>query len=133
MSSWQEHVDALVRTGKVSRAAICGLDGATWAASSGFQVDLNEARVIAAAINNKDYAALLVSQGVYVNGDRYNLVKSDLGENLFAKRAGHAAGGCYARKTGQALIVAIFNEVISAATCVCEIEKLADYYISMQL
>ena len=36
---WQAYVDdALLRTGQVQNAAICGLDGKEWAASSGFQV-----------------------------------------------------------------------------------------------
>lgn len=38
---WQAHVDdALLRTGQVQRAAIFGLDGKEWAASSEFQVSI---------------------------------------------------------------------------------------------
>jgi profilin len=39
--SWQAYVDQqLVGTGKVSRGAIFGLDGSTWAISPGFNVRL---------------------------------------------------------------------------------------------
>jgi profilin len=44
--SWKDHVASLVATGHVSRAAIVGLNGVTWGASSGFNVDPAEAKQV---------------------------------------------------------------------------------------
>lgn len=39
--SWQDLVDTnLLGTGKVSKAAICGVDGQVWAKSNGFGVSI---------------------------------------------------------------------------------------------
>jgi hypothetical protein len=42
-------------------------------------------------------------------------------------------GGCYLLKTTQTVIIATFHSPISAPDCVCEVEKIGDYLISMQL
>ena len=41
--------------------------------------------------------------------------------------------GCVITKTGQCVIIAVFESPISPSDCVCEVEKLADYLISMQM
>jgi hypothetical protein len=131
MTSWQEHTDALVRTGKVTTAGILGHDSVLWAGSSGFALRDNEARMILAAIDSSEYASVLLSKGLYIMGERHALVKSELHESLFAKRAGQGGGGCYARKTGKTIVIVTFSETITPQDCVCEVEKLADYYVSM--
>ena len=38
MAGWQQHVDALLGTGKLHQVAILGHDGRTWATSPSFAV-----------------------------------------------------------------------------------------------
>ena len=36
-------------------------------------------------------------------------------------------------RTTSTLIVALYESPVSFTDCICEVEKLADYYVSMQL
>jgi profilin len=50
--SWQTYVDTnLVGTGSVTKAAIVGHDGGSWAASAGFAVGADEAKALVAAFS----------------------------------------------------------------------------------
>jgi profilin len=50
--SWQTYVDTnLVGTGSVTKAAIVGHDGGSWAASAGFAVGADEAKSLVAAFS----------------------------------------------------------------------------------
>ena len=42
-------------------------------------------------------------------------------------------GGCLVTKTTKTLIIAVYESPISATDCVVEVERFADYFISMQL
>ena len=44
--SWEDHANAMVATGAMTKAAIHGLDGAAWGASPGFEVTREEAAVL---------------------------------------------------------------------------------------
>ena len=46
---------------------------------------------------------------------------------------GAGLGGVYVTKTGKTAIFAVFEAPASLADCACEVEKLADYYVSMQM
>eukprot|EP00052_Salpingoeca_macrocollata_P033742 m.9429 g.9429 ORF g.9429 m.9429 type:complete len:133 (+) comp5510_c0_seq1:28-426(+) len=130
--SWQDHADALVSTKHVSHAAIHGLDGKKWASTEGFEVGIEEARTIIAAIDSPDYAALLPKTGVFVGGERFTYVRSDQGKNLFARKSGHQVGGLFVSKTTRAVLITLFGDNVSATDCMCEVERLGDYLISMQ-
>jgi profilin len=50
--SWQSYVDTnLVGTGSVTKAAIVGHDGGSWAASAGFSIGADEAKALVAAFS----------------------------------------------------------------------------------
>ena len=57
----------------------------------------------------------------------------DHGRNIFGKGIGGAGSGCCITKTTTAVIVSTYKTPISAPDCVMETERVADYFISMQL
>merc|ERR1712232_860393 len=62
--SWQDYVDKnLVGTGKVKKAGIYGLNGAKWAASSGFNVTATEVKNLLAGLSDN---SKLQTSGVVV-------------------------------------------------------------------
>eukprot|EP00056_Hartaetosiga_gracilis_P009568 m.137642 g.137642 ORF g.137642 m.137642 type:complete len:72 (-) comp13149_c0_seq4:1803-2018(-) len=54
----------------------------------------------------------------------------DPGHSIIAKSK---LGGCVISKTSKAIVIGVFKNPISVEQCVCEVERLVDYLISMQL
>ena len=121
--SWQAYVDQqLVGTGKVSRGAIFGLDGSTWAISPGFNVSADEVKKIIAGFS--DSGALLGS-GIMCEGQKYMTLKAD--PRSVYGRKGNTGIVCV--KTNQCFLVGFYDDKIQPGECTLVVEKLADYLI----
>jgi len=121
--SWQSYVDdQLVGTKNLTKGALLGLDGNTWATSPGFKVTPAEGAALAALFNNPPNA---FSTGITVAGTKYLALKSD-NRSIYGKKG--AAGVCTV-KTGQTLIIGVYGEGIQPGSAANSVEKLADYLI----
>eukprot|EP01120_Amphizonella_sp_Union-15-10_P013149 TRINITY_DN607_c0_g1_i15.p1 TRINITY_DN607_c0_g1~~TRINITY_DN607_c0_g1_i15.p1 ORF type:complete len:127 (+),score=30.15 TRINITY_DN607_c0_g1_i15:114-494(+) len=121
--SWQAYVDSnLVGTGKVSKAAIIGHNGGTWATSSGFVVSPQEGLDLAAAFKD---ASNLRSKGAFINKEKHMVVLAN-DRSIYGKKE---KGGFAAVKTTQAILIGTYVEPLTAGNCNNTVEKLADYLI----
>jgi len=119
--SWSAYIsDQLEGSGHVTRAAIAGLDGQTWAASEGFTVSPTEVKGLVAAFTNPD---AMRAGGMHV-GDIKFIFLSGTEEVLRGKKGKQ---GVHVAKTNTCVIVAIYEEPIQAQQCATTVENLADY------
>eukprot|EP01101_Sappina_pedata_P008198 TRINITY_DN44_c0_g1_i4.p3 TRINITY_DN44_c0_g1~~TRINITY_DN44_c0_g1_i4.p3 ORF type:complete len:127 (+),score=72.79 TRINITY_DN44_c0_g1_i4:63-443(+) len=121
--SWQSYVDdSLVGAGHVHKAALLGHDGNTWATSAGFAVTPTEGAALAALFNTPANA---FSTGITAAGTKYLALKAD-GRPIYGKKG---SSGVLVVKTGQAIIVGVYNEGIQPGAAVNGVEKVADYLV----
>ena len=123
MSAWQEYVDnQLVATGEITHGAIVGLNGALWAASPGFTLGNGEADALIAAFND---STNIRANGFQLKGIKYVTLKAE-GRSIYGK---HGTTGCATARTGQAVIIGLYDEAQKAGNAANAVEKLADYLI----
>jgi len=121
--SWQSYVDEqLVGTGNISKAAIIGLDGNAWAQSAGFALKAGEGAKLAALFKKPTDA---FAQGITVDNTKYLAIKADE-RSIYGKKG---AGGVVTVKTGQSVLIGVYNETIQPGNAATAVEKLADYLI----
>eukprot|EP00056_Hartaetosiga_gracilis_P009560 m.137704 g.137704 ORF g.137704 m.137704 type:complete len:130 (-) comp13149_c0_seq14:1803-2192(-) len=128
--SWTSQAENLVATGKVTSSAIFGLDGVKWGGTEGFEPIGTEIQYILNALDDEQTAVLLPKVGVTIGGKKYTYLRRDPGHSIIAKSK---LGGCVISKTSKAIVIGVFKNPISVEQCVCEVERLVDYLISMQL
>ncbi|XVF48605.1 hypothetical protein PTKIN_Ptkin03bG0203400 [Pterospermum kingtungense] len=127
--SWQTYVDnQLIGSGKVTAAAIIGHDGSVWAKSSTFpQFTPEEITVI---MNGLAEPGSLFSTGFSLGGVKYFVIRVKPGALI---RGGKDSGGVSVRKTGQALIIGIYDRPMQPQRCYFIVEELGDYLIDQGL
>ncbi|CAL1711119.1 unnamed protein product [Somion occarium] len=123
--SWQTYVDSnLVGSGKISRAAIIGLQGGVWASSPGFTLSTEEQQAL---INGFSKADQIQASGIRLAGQKFfTLSVSD--RSIYGKKQ---ADGTIIVKTKQAILVAEYDAPIQAPEATPIVEGLADYLISV--
>ncbi|KZT55625.1 Profilin/allergen [Calocera cornea HHB12733] len=123
--SWQAYVDDhLVGTGKISRAAIIGLQGGVWAASPGFDLSIPEQQAIVRVFQDPSAAQ---ASGVRLAGTKFFTVQVD-DQKLYGKQG---PNGCTLVKTTQAVVVAEYKAPVLAGEANVVVEKLGDYLRSV--
>lgn len=121
--SWQEYVDKhLVATQHVTKGAICGLAGGTWATSPGFNVSEAEIKCIAGAFNDP---TALRTNGLYVNGQKFFLLTAT--DKVL--RGKLKSSGVTIAKTNSAMIIGYYDEPIQPGNSSKVVESLADYLV----
>mmetsp|Transcript_48519 Transcript_48519/g.67427 ORF Transcript_48519/g.67427 Transcript_48519/m.67427 type:complete len:132 (-) Transcript_48519:56-451(-) len=128
--SWQAYVDNnLVGTKACKSAALVGLDGNTWATSAGFAVSPAEAKAIIAGFGPPGSAgqAALQAKGMHCGGVKYMFLRAD-DRSMMGKKG---TAGLHCTKTGKAVIIALYDQPITAGQCSVVVEKLADYLIGV--
>jgi len=119
--SWQDILDVgLLRSGKITQAAIVGQDGEVWAESAG--CNITEAERGAIMQGFETYPA----REIFVGGRRYSTTMGCL-DVLLAKRKD--GGGCVVKKTGQSVIIAEYISTADVMAALSLVERLADYLI----
>jgi len=120
--SWQSYVDDQLIAAGFHQAAIIGLDGNPWAVSPGFGLKAGEGAKLAGQFKNPPD---VFASGININGVRYMGIKGDE-RSLYGKKG---AGGIVNVKTGQAIIIGIYNESLQPGNAANVAEKLADYLL----
>jgi len=119
--SWQEYItSSLEGAGTVKKAAICGHEGTTWAASDGFSVSAAEVSVLVNGFSNEDQ---LRASGMVVNGLKFFFLSA--GEGVL--RGKKDKQGLHVVKTNKAVIIAVYEDPIQPGQCAKTVEDLGDY------
>jgi profilin len=119
--SWQAYVDQLTAQG-LKQGAIVGHDGSQWAASAGFALKGDEGKKLASGFNDPNSA---LSAGIHVGGNKFLAIKADA-RSLYGKKG---AGGIVVVKTGQAILIGVYDDTVQPGQAATAVEKLADYLI----
>eukprot|EP00161_Ancyromonas_sigmoides_P022041 TRINITY_DN6659_c0_g1_i2.p1 TRINITY_DN6659_c0_g1~~TRINITY_DN6659_c0_g1_i2.p1 ORF type:complete len:187 (+),score=64.47 TRINITY_DN6659_c0_g1_i2:81-563(+) len=120
--SWSEYVEKqLIGTGAVTSGAILGHDGSIWAQSANFKIQGSEG----AALNALIGTPAPFESGIMLGGVKYMCIKSEE-RSLYGKKG---AAGVVIVRTGQAIIVATYDENLQPGQCTLVVEKLADYLV----
>ncbi|KAI1730551.1 profilin domain-containing protein [Ditylenchus destructor] len=123
--SWQDLVNNnLIGTGHVSKAAICGFDGSIWGKSDNFNINASEAAAAAKGFDQKD---TLLGTGLRFEGEKFFVLNAD-DERIIGKKG---SSGFFIYKTGQAVIVAIYEGGVQPEMCSKTTGALADYFRSI--
>ncbi|OQV21091.1 putative Profilin [Hypsibius exemplaris] len=125
--SWQDYVsNNLLGTGTCSGALIAGHDGSIWAEGGDIKGRASQPELALISKGFED-ASGFQAHGAYIGGDRYIFLTSD-GTVMRLKKG---TGGVIAVKTGQAMILATYNDTIQPGQCSVVVEKLGDYLKSV--
>ncbi|KAI0725903.1 profilin [Fomitopsis betulina] len=123
--SWQAYVDSnLLGTGKVTKAAIIGLQGGVWASSAGYTLSAQEQKDIVNAFNNPGSAQ---ASGIRLAGQKFFTLQAN-DRSIYGKKA---ADGCVLVKTKQAVLIAEYSAPVQAPEATPVVEGLADYLIGV--
>jgi len=124
MSGWQAYVDNnLVGTGSVTKGAIFGQDGSTWAITPGWNISAAEVKSLTEGFS--DNGAKLRANGLYMGGQKHIVLRAD--ERSIYSKVG--SSGAASVKTKSAVLVAFYDDKIQPGACANVVEKLADYLI----
>ncbi|KAJ8080347.1 profilin, required for normal timing of actin polymerization in response to thermal stress [Marasmius tenuissimus] len=119
--SWQAYVDTnLVGSGKVSSAAIIGLQGGCWAQSPNFTLSTEEQKAIITGFQNP---SSVLSGGLKLAGQKYFAINAD-DKTIQLKKQGD---GAVLVKTTQAVLVAAYVAPIQQPEAATVAEGLGDY------
>ena len=124
--AWQPYVDSsLLGTGKIVAGAILGHDGSIWAASPSLSALTGpEASTLLAAF--KDPAGIR-AEGFKLAGTKYITIVST--EREIYGKAG--AGGVCCVKTGQTVVVGVYDEKTVSGEAAKIVGSLGDYLTSV--
>ncbi|PAV73230.1 hypothetical protein WR25_14319 [Diploscapter pachys] len=123
--SWADLVNNnLVGSGNVSKAAICGFDGAIWGKSDNFKINPEEAVTAGKAFTQLD---TLLGTGLKFEGEKYFVLNADQ-DRVIGKKA---ANGFFLYKTKQAVIISIYEGGVQPENCSKTTGALADYFSSI--
>ncbi|XP_057765227.1 profilin-2 [Salvia miltiorrhiza] len=133
--SWQTYVDEHLMCDiegnaglKLASAAIMGHDGAVWAQSANFpQFKPDEINGILTDFNEPGH---LAPTGLFVAGQKYMVIQGEPGAVIRGKKG---SGGITIKKTGQALVVGVYEEPVTPGQCNMVVERLADYLLDQGL
>ncbi|KAI0260756.1 profilin [Gloeopeniophorella convolvens] len=123
--SWQAYVDNnLVGSGRVQKAAIIGLQGGVWAASTGYSLSPEEQKAILQLHTHLDQTQ---ASGFRLAGQKFFCLQGN-DRSIYGKKQ---ADGAVIVKTKQAILVAEYVAPTQAAEATVVVEGLADYLISV--
>nr|GEV29845.1 putative profilin, Profilin conserved site [Tanacetum cinerariifolium] len=132
--SWQTYVDDhlmcdIEGTGQhLTAAAILGLDGTVWAKSDKFpEFKPEEMKGI---INEFNEVGTLAPTGLFLGGAKYMVLQGEAGAVIRGKKG---AGGICIKKTGQALVMGIYDEPVAPGQCNMIVERLGDYLLDQNM
>nr|1G5U_A Chain A, PROFILIN [Hevea brasiliensis]1G5U_B Chain B, PROFILIN [Hevea brasiliensis] len=130
--SWQTYVDDHLMCDidghRLTAAAIIGHDGSVWAQSSSFpQFKSDE---VAAVMKDFDEPGSLAPTGLHLGGTKYMVIQGEPGAVIRGKKG---SGGITVKRTGQALIIGIYDEPLTPGQCNMIVERLGDYLLDQGL
>ncbi|KAL2940182.1 Profilin-6 [Bienertia sinuspersici] len=85
---------------------------------------------IAAVVKDFDEPGTLAPTGLHLGGTKYMVIQGEPGAVIRGKKG---PGGICIKKTGQALIIGIYDEPVTPGQCNMIVERLGDYLIDQGL
>ncbi|MQL78743.1 hypothetical protein Taro_011177 [Colocasia esculenta] len=131
--SWQNYVDDHLMCDlgdghTLAAAAIMGHDGSVWALSANFpQLKPEEVSGIMSDFAEPGH---LAPTGLFLGGTKYMVIQGEPGAVIRGKKG---SGGVTLKKTGQALVIGIYDEPVAPGQCNMVVERLGDYLIDQGL
>ncbi|CAH9053334.1 unnamed protein product [Cuscuta epithymum] len=126
--SWQTYVDdhlmCEIEGNKLQSAAIIGHDGSVWAQSDKFPQFKPEE--ITAIMNDFKEPGSLAPTGLLLGGSKYMVIQ---GEAHAVIRGKKGPGGICIKKTGQSILIGIYDEPMTPGQCNMVVEKIGDYLL----
>ncbi|VDN51579.1 unnamed protein product [Dracunculus medinensis] len=123
--SWADLINNnLIGSGNVAKAAICGFDGSIWGKSDNFKIEASEAVAAGQSFSNKDN---LLGLGLKFEGEKFFVLQAD-DERIIGKKG---SKGFFLYKTGQAVIITIYENGMQPEMCSKTAGALADYFKSI--
>lgn len=121
--TWQDYVSKnLLGTGTCTGAVIAGHDGNIWAEGGDIQGKVTPDELSRISHGFQD-STPFQSDGLRIASERYVFLNCD-GSVMRARKG---ASGAIIVKTGQAIILATYNDQIQPGQCSNVVEKLGDY------
>ncbi|GMI89449.1 profilin 4 [Hibiscus trionum] len=127
--SWQSYVDEQLMSDiegqqghHLTAAAIIGHDGSVWAKNSKFP-ELKGSE-ISDIMKDFDEPGHLAPTGLHLGGSKYMVIQGEPGAVIRGKKG---PGGITIKKTGQALVLGIYEEPVTPGQCNMVVERLGDY------
>ncbi|KAF9580915.1 profilin, required for normal timing of actin polymerization in response to thermal stress [Lunasporangiospora selenospora] len=118
--SWQSYLEKLIKTGKVSKAAIFGFDGSVWAITPGYAPSTEEVKTL---IENLSSLESQQAKGVVLEGLKYTVFSySDTSAYL---RKGNT--GATVVKTEKTILIGHFDGTMQPDSSTPVVEALGDY------
>ncbi|KAF8715749.1 hypothetical protein HU200_026695 [Digitaria exilis] len=118
--SWQTYVDEHLMCETeghhLTAAAIVGHDGTVWAQSAAFP----QAEEMTDIMKDFDEPGHLAPTGMFLGTTKYMVIQGE---------PGAGSGGVTVKKTGQSLIIGIYDEPMTPGQCNLVVERLGDYLI----
>jgi len=130
--SWQTYVDehlmCEIEGHHLTSAAIIGHDGTVWAQSTAFpQFKPEEMTNI---MKDFDEPGFLAPTGLFLGPTKYMVIQGEPGAVIRGKKG---SGGITVKKTGQALVIGIYDEPMTPGQCNMVVERLGDYLVEQGL
>lgn len=124
--SWDAYVsDHLVGSGKLTEAAIIGLEGGVWATSPSLSIRPDEeAALIKAYKSGPDQ---LQEHGIHIGGTKYMFLRP-VDNSFYGKKGGD---GICVTKSGKAILVGVYKEGTQPAEANKVVEDMAAYLVSV--
>ncbi|KAF5369433.1 hypothetical protein D9758_002488 [Tetrapyrgos nigripes] len=113
----------LVGSGKVTKAAILGLQGGVWASSAGYNLSTEEQSAIVKGFSNPSGVQ---ATGLKLAGKKFFALQATE-EHIYLKQG---ASGAVIRKTKQAALVSEYDAPVQAPEATPVVEGLGDYLVS---
>nr|Q9T0M8.1 RecName: Full=Profilin-2; AltName: Full=Pollen allergen Par j 3.0102; AltName: Allergen=Par j 3.0102 [Parietaria judaica]CAB44257.1 profilin 2 [Parietaria judaica] len=126
--SWQAYVDDHLMCdvgdgNTLASAAIIGHDGSVWAQSANFpQLKPEE---VTGIMNDFNEGGFLAPTGLFLGGTKYMVIQGESGAVIGKK----GSGGATLKKTGQAIVIGIYDEPMTPGQCNLVVERLGDYLL----
>ncbi|KQK09648.1 profilin-2 [Brachypodium distachyon] len=126
--SWQTYVDEHlmcdIEGHHLVSAAILGHDGTVWAQSADFPSFKPEE--MTNIMKDFDEPGTLAPTGLFLASAKYMVIQGEPGAVIRGKKG---SGGITLKKTGQALVVGIYDEPMTPGQCNMVVERLGDYLV----
>ncbi|TVU35168.1 hypothetical protein EJB05_17045 [Eragrostis curvula] len=130
--SWQTYVDdhlmCEIEGHHLTSAAIIGHDGTVWAQSTAFPSFKPEE--MANIMKDFDEPGFLAPTGLFLGPTKYMVIQGEPGAVIRGKKG---SGGVTVKKTGQALVIGIYDEPMTPGQCNMVVERLGDYLVEQGL
>merc|ERR1712096_405375 len=112
--SWQDYVNTQLVSKGVKEGAIAGKDGNIWAKSDTFALTVDEVKVLAEKFDSGALA-----------GQKYFYLSTDEDGNVLRGKQGK--GGVHVMRTGQTILMGVYEEPMAPAQAATITESLGDY------